>query len=157
MPSHQIKEEPSYRRALFVAASLALAGICSVYPLMCFKNYSAKEKSKMNKGVENVDRQQAEREAHWRQEHPPRVRHHSQSPPKIAHRPDQSRRRSSTRPSSLSRKGDHRRRHRDESLDSYARGSARSEASGAYDRELDRERRQRHSGYPPPRRYHHSS
>ncbi|KAK3672066.1 hypothetical protein LTR78_008036 [Recurvomyces mirabilis] len=41
---HPVNEEKSYRRALFLFASLALAGACSIYPVMCFKAHSSKER-----------------------------------------------------------------------------------------------------------------
>ncbi|KAK0290409.1 hypothetical protein LTR35_002352 [Friedmanniomyces endolithicus] len=53
---HKVQEEKSYRRAIFLAVSLALAGVCSVYPVMCFKNYSTKEKDKLNSKVAQVER-----------------------------------------------------------------------------------------------------
>ncbi|TKA70690.1 hypothetical protein B0A55_06998 [Friedmanniomyces simplex] len=53
---HKVHEEKSYRRAIFLAVSLALAGVCSVYPVMCFKNYSTKEKDKLNSKVAQVER-----------------------------------------------------------------------------------------------------
>ncbi|KAK0940315.1 hypothetical protein LTR29_008054 [Friedmanniomyces endolithicus] len=52
---HKVQEEKSYRRAIFLAVSLALAGVCSVYPVMCFKNYSTKEKDKLNSKVAQVE------------------------------------------------------------------------------------------------------
>ncbi|RMY20449.1 hypothetical protein D0867_03993 [Hortaea werneckii] len=51
MPDYhqQAHEEKSYRRAIFLFVSLAVAGACSMYPVACFKNYSSKEKAKLDK------------------------------------------------------------------------------------------------------------
>jgi len=153
---HKVQEEKSYRRAIFLAVSLALAGVCSVYPVMCFKNYSTKEKDKLNSKVAQVERK-AEDAEEWVRSHRPRARHQSHSPPRIAHTPSHHHRQrhSSVRPSGR-RESSHR-RHRDEDMEmSQTSGSYRHKEHG-YDRDLDDERRRRHHGHPPPRRYHHSS
>ena len=74
MPDYhqQAHEEKSYRRAIFLFVSLAVAGACSMYPVACFKNYSSKEKAKLDKKVENLDRTMRE-EAEDIKDHLPRL------------------------------------------------------------------------------------
>lgn len=45
----------SHRRLTFVLLSVALAGICSVYPVACFKKYSSKERTKLNRQVDSLE------------------------------------------------------------------------------------------------------
>ena len=160
---HQVNEEKSYRRAFFLFASIALAGLCSIYPMACFKNHSSKERAKLDRKVENLDNRMRE-EADEIMDRLPHIRHRSHSPPRISHLPDSHRRRrhsTSTRRSS--HYDDRRRRVRRHDEENYelspvSSGRHRREQSRyRNDQDLDRERMHRHSGHPPPRRYHHSS
>lgn len=142
-----------HHRGIFVVAALGLAGLCSLFPLMCFKGVSSKEKARLRKDVADLEEQQKKDEK-WIRENAPRVRHRSHSPSRIALTPHHDhhhhRRRHST---------DHRRRrhHEDDGPQSPRRHRRMSESRHANDRHLDQERRRRHHGHPPPRRYHHSS
>lgn len=99
MPSHPVNEEKSNRRGLFLLVSFMTAGLCSLYPVMCFKNYSSREKAKLNSRVAKVERRAKEVEEEMLHPYPSR-RHHSRSPARTAHMPDRHRRRhSSARPS----------------------------------------------------------
>lgn len=158
---HQVKEEPSYRRAIFVAVSLLTAGICSIYPVMCFKNHSSREKAKMNEEMQNIE-QHLRKEEEWIRDHVPRVRERSRSRRRISHVPEHRRRHSSVRPSRHfdDRRPSHRSHHHypnDLELQRIPQSPHSDTSRHAYDRDLDRERRRRHHGHPPPRRYHHSS
>lgn len=153
---HPVNEEKSYRRALFAFAALALAGCCSIYPVMCFKNYSSKEKERLNRKVAKVERK-AEEGEEWLRSHRPRTRHHSHSPHKTARLPDHHhhrRRHSSVHHGHRHRQG----RYEEDDLEMESvYGNYPLSSSHAYDRQLDGDRRRRHHGHPPPRRYHHSS
>ncbi|KAK5107762.1 hypothetical protein LTR62_000686 [Meristemomyces frigidus] len=77
---HPVEEEKSYRRALFLFASIALAGACSIYPVMCFKHHSSKEKHKTEKGIANIEKRQ-------KAEDDEQPAHHDEP---LAHEPDPS-------------------------------------------------------------------
>ena len=158
---HKVNEEKSYRRAIFLFVSLAVAGLCSVKPVGCFKNYSSKERNKLNNKVASLDQHLKEAEVDVAHGHRPRWRHHSHSPPRRAHVPHSQhrhQRHSSARPSS-SQRDDRRSRSRYREDDEHHRRSGyRGNGSrNDYDQDLDRERRHRYHGHAPPRKYHHSS
>ena len=161
-PSHHLPTMSFYHkhshhhRGIFVVAALALAGICSLFPVMCFKGSSSKEKAKAKLAQAELEAQQKADEK-WLRQNAPRPRHRSHSPPRVAHTPH---------------RRHHRRHHSSETDDRHSRIPHRADRdpspahhhrrrSGsrqpANDRRLDRERRHRHHGHPPPRRYHHSS
>lgn len=162
----RLNQEKSYHQAFFLAVSLGMAGLCSLYPVACFKKYSGKERAKLNREVEDLEETQKEDDRGRRDEPPRRVRHRTHSPRRVAHRPshDQRRRHSTAR---------HRRHGRGyESRDRRDRGRRESEVDEVeevewrpkhrehrprYDEQLDRERSYRHHGHAPPRRYHHNS
>ncbi|KAK5129416.1 hypothetical protein LTR08_003272 [Meristemomyces frigidus] len=159
---HKVNEEKSYRRAIFLFVSLAVAGLCSVKPVGCFKNYSSKERNKLNSKVAVLDQHLKDAEDDVAHGHRPRWRDRSHSPPRRAHVPQHQRghrRHSSARPSSRRDDRRSRARHREDDEDSYrAKDSYHMEGSrNANDRDLDRERRERYHGHAPPRKYHHSS
>ena len=156
---HKLNEERSYHRHFFLCVSLTTAAACSLFPMMCFKNYSSKERAKGKQKLDKIDRRIQEGEQAI-QEAARRVRHRSHSPQRTARMPQDHHRR---RHSSAVPSGHHYHqrdgRNRDEDTELRDRRSPRRrpESRHAYDRELDRERRERHHGHPPPRRYHHSS
>lgn len=147
-----------HHRGIFVVVALGLAGLCSLFPLMCFKGVSSKEKARLKQDVADLEAKQKEEEK-WIRENMPRVRPRSHSPPKIAHAPHHRHRQHHGRRHST----DHHRRRRHEEGDEFSemqyphRHRRRSESRHTNDRHLDEERRRRHHGHPPPRRYHHSS
>lgn len=157
----RINQEKSYHRAFFLAVSLGLAGICSLYPVACFKKYSGKERAKLNAEVQDLDETKKE-DGRSRQDEPPRrVRHHSHSRARVAHRPshDHRRRHSTARHHRGEERRyesrDRRRREREEEEEEQYRPRYRSQHRN--DDELDRERSHRHHGHAPLRRYHQSS
>lgn len=148
-----LNKDKSYHRAFFLFASIALASVCSVYPVACFKKFSGKEKAKIDREVAELERQQRE-DNEWERSHRPRrARHRSYSPARTSRRPRHHRRHSPARP-------DHHHQGMNgiHQVADYEIGDPqRSRRSHATDRALDRERFERHGGNPPPRRYHHSS
>jgi hypothetical protein len=54
----ELNKEKSYHRAIFLFATAALAGICSIYPMACFKKFSGREKAKVDQELANLERQQ---------------------------------------------------------------------------------------------------
>lgn len=146
-----------HHRGIFVVAALGLAGLCSLFPLMCFKGVSSKEKAKLKQDVADLEQRQKADER-WIRENTPRIRHRSHSPARIAHTPHHRHRRHRRRHSADHRTGRHQEEEQEMSdLRSPHRHQRRSEPRHANDRHLDQERRRRHRGHPPPRRYHHSS
>jgi hypothetical protein len=95
---HDLNKEKSYHRAIFLAATIGLAGLCSVYPIACFKKFSGREKAKVNSELADLERQQREDNEWERTHHPRQARHRSSSPPRSSQRPRRERRHSSTRP-----------------------------------------------------------
>ncbi|KAL1586316.1 hypothetical protein WHR41_05456 [Cladosporium halotolerans] len=92
-----LNKDKSYHRANFLCAAIALAALCSVYPVACFKKFSGKEKAKMKAELAELERQQQE-DSEWERNHRPRrARHRSHSPPRTSHRPHRHRRHSSAR------------------------------------------------------------
>nr|OQO28830.1 hypothetical protein B0A51_05243 [Rachicladosporium sp. CCFEE 5018] len=55
-----INAEKSYHRCIFLSCALGLAGLCSVYPLACFKKFSGKERAKLNREVKDLEHHQKE-------------------------------------------------------------------------------------------------
>ena len=164
---HKLNKERSYHRGFFLAATLAITGICSMFPMMCFKHYSSKERAKMKQKVEKLqDKKDEVEEEMARIAHPNRSRHHSHSPRRSAHAPHRHHRR---RHSSAMPRDTHDfrgRRFRPEDLEDLETSPVRkprqhrqtSRPRHQYDQQLDRERRKQWHGHsPPPRRYHHSS
>ena len=68
---HNLNKEKSYHRGIFLAATIGLAGLCSVYPLACFKKFSGREKAKVNQELAALERQQRE-DNEWERTHHPR-------------------------------------------------------------------------------------
>ena len=54
---HNLNKEKSYHRGIFLAATIGLAGLCSVYPIACFKKFSGREKAKVNQELAELERQ----------------------------------------------------------------------------------------------------
>lgn len=154
---HNLNKEHSYHRGVFLAVSLLTAGLCSLYPMMCFKHHSSKERKRKKMELSKVDQriEEAEEElagvarrGRWR-EH---------SLPRTARTPRSHQRR---RHSSAGDRGHHdhrsRRYREDDREESRSQRGRMGHSRHAYDQQLDSERRDRHSGRAPPRKYHHSS
>lgn len=155
----ELNREKSYHRAIFLAAAVGLAGLCSLYPVMCFKKFSGKEKAKLNKQVEELEQRNKD-DDEWERTHYPRhARRRSYSPPRTAHRPRHQRRHSSARdaPARQPRAidGRERRHHRPRGEEQEFLEERRRRREN--DRTVDPERFERHGGHPPQRRYRPNS
>jgi hypothetical protein len=108
---HNINKEKSYHRGIFLAATVGLAGLCSVYPLACFKKFSGREQAKVDQELADLERQQREDNEWERTHHPRRSRRQSYSPPRSSRRPRQERRHSSAKPERQPRRESRSHRH----------------------------------------------
>nr|POE54448.1 allergen asp f 7 like [Quercus suber] len=155
MPHHPVNEEKHNRRGLFLLVSFVAAGLCSLYPVMCFKAHSSREKAKLNSEVANVERQVKANEEEMYRPYPSR-RHHSKSPARTARMPEGHRRHSSVHYHSPH--GRHLRQYSeddegdDDETIHHRRQSHKNRYGHDYDRDIDRSRRHRHHGHAPPRR-----
>jgi hypothetical protein len=96
----ELNKEKSYHRAIFLFATAVLAGICSIYPVACFKKFSGREKAKVDQELADLERQQR-KDNEWERTHRPRrSRARSHSPPRTSRRPHHERRHSSAKPTS---------------------------------------------------------
>lgn len=142
----KVNEEKSYHRAFFLAVSLLVAGVCSVYPIACFKKYSSKERAKLKEGVEELDRVKKEVLTGRR-----RSRHRSLSPPRrVSTHHHHQRRSSATTPSRYASPSNRynrelRRSQREIEMERSPRPYHRA---GRKEEVPNRARTERHGGYP---------
>ncbi|KAI5365879.1 hypothetical protein Slin14017_G035190 [Septoria linicola] len=63
-PSIYTKHNEKHRngKGVFLVVSLLTAGLCSLYPVACFKNYSSKEKQKLKSQISNLEHKVEEEE-----------------------------------------------------------------------------------------------
>lgn len=121
----------NHRKTTFLLISFITAGLCSIYPVACFKKHSSREKAKINRQVEDLDnhkkekrkdeeRRQRSRERH-RSEEPParRARHHHSPGPRTARYPGHHHR--DTAPGRNNQYGSHDYYHSAMELDPYTR------------------------------------
>ena len=153
---HRLNAEKSYRRGIFLFASLAVAGICSLYPVMCFKNYSSKAKTKLDTKVADLEQHQREAEDDFYNQHSRRARNRSHSPPRIARVPHHHQRRRHSSSRAPERYESRRRRPREDDFELHSR-SHRSGSAYTNGPDSDRERHHRRASQQPLRRYYQDS
>ncbi|KAF2207637.1 hypothetical protein CERZMDRAFT_91728 [Cercospora zeae-maydis SCOH1-5] len=108
-PSIYTKHNEKHRngKGVFLFVSLLTAGLCSLYPMCCFHNYSSKSKAKSKQAV--ADLEQSQKEAAEYQAR--KAYHRSRSPPDTAYVP-RNRHSSTRRHESRRREDRHRSRQR---------------------------------------------
>jgi hypothetical protein len=52
-----------HHKGIFLTATILTIGLCSVFPLMCFKNYSSKEREAKRNKAKRVEAERARRDA----------------------------------------------------------------------------------------------
>jgi hypothetical protein len=82
-----LNKDKSYHQCIFLSVALGLAGLCSIYPVACFKKISGKERAKLNNQIKELDRHQKEDEDWEQNHHPRRARHRSHSRARTSRRP----------------------------------------------------------------------
>ena len=167
----RLNAEKSYHQGFFLATALAIAGICSLHPLLCFKGVSGKEKTRKKQKRGDLDAQ-AKEDEEWRMSNAPRVRHRRSrsQQPRVArshhgqyhhhqrHRyssADRDRTDSNTELSSCYSEDQF---HRRPAAEARHRPDADRERGRRHQGDApSRERRRRRQGDVPPQQHHHSS
>lgn len=148
---HDLNKDSSHYRGAFLIVSLLTVGVCSMFPMMCFKNYSSKERARKKREIEALDRRASRIEEMDAMARPARRRSHS--PPRTSHPPHRRRHSAHMPRDTHDTRG---RRFREDDLEDIPMPaeSHKHRSRYRYDQLLDRDRQRRHA---PPRRYHHSS
>jgi hypothetical protein len=130
----------NHHKGIFFVATILTIGLCSVFPMMCFKGFSSKERARQKAKAEEIKAKQAQRDAEDDLDMvlgmaPRMVGDRGHPPPTRAHTPHHRRRRSS---SPMPRDRRDSQRFEEETRSPQRR--FRSHSRHAYDRQLDRER-----------------